>query len=237
MRSLWFSTVVTGLFLSSVADAHVEVASGLAIANTNSKVTFAIAHGCTDTGGHRLDTISVTIDIPAGVTAVRALPSDFGKPSATLDASSNVTSITWTKPAADLQDSDFQWYEFTLHARMPDAAFKGIAFSVTQTCQDKQGNQTVVAWDQPAGATTGSPAPIVKLVPAHRSGWNKLVLSATTTLQMADLPAYFGDAQIVWRGNAAYSPSADVMAMIATTPGVSMLAAPLMPGDELWVRY
>jgi uncharacterized protein YcnI len=237
MRSVLYSFVVTGLLLSSAADAHVEVASGPATANTSAKITFAIAHGCTDTGGHKLDTISVKIDIPTGVTGVRALPSDFGKPSATLDASSNVTSITWTKPAADLQAADFQWYELTLRARMPDTAFKGIAFTVTQTCQDTQGTQTVVVWDQPAGSTTGSPAPIVKLVPAHRSGWNKLVVPATTTLQMADLPAYFGDAQIVWRGNAAYSPSADVMTMIAATSGVSALAAPLMPGDELWVKY
>lgn len=229
--------LVSALLISSTAYAHVEVESGNALSNANNKITFAIAHGCTPTGSTtKIDTISVKIDIPAGVTGVRALPSDFGKPTWTTDAGGNVTSVTWTKDVANLAETDYQWYELTLRAHTPDAPFSKLQFNVTQTCQDTHGGAPlVVPWDQPAGSTTGNPAPVVKLVPTHRTGWNKFAL--TTAIAMADLPTYFGDAQIVWKGNAAYSPSADVAALITGTAGVTALAAALASGDEIWVKY
>jgi uncharacterized protein YcnI len=239
MRTLTCAAVAASiLFSTAIVNAHIEVASGSAIANTSQKITFAVAHGCTDTAGAKLDTISVKIDIPAGVTSVRAMTSDFGKPAATVDGSNNVTSLTWTKPSGDLQTgapSDFQWYEITLRARIPNTPFTKIQFVVTQTCQDGVGAQTVVVWDQPEGSMTGSPSPLLKVVPPHRTGWNKVMM--TTMIADTDLPTYFGDAQIVWRGNAAYSPSADVTALIGMTPGVSVLSGLIMPGDELWVKY
>lgn len=235
MRFISKAALAVSSLVAISAQAHVEVESGNAIANASNKITFAIAHGCTNAAMQKLDTISVRIDIPAGVTGVRALTSDFGKATVATDASNNVTSITWTKPVADLQPADTQWYELTLRAHVPDAAFSKLQFVVTQVCQDTVGNQLTVAWDQPEGSTTGSPSPIVKLVPPHRTGWNKVVMAGM--IMDTDLPAYFGDAQIVWRGNAAYSPSADVAAMITSTPGVTALAGAIMPGDELWVRY
>jgi hypothetical protein len=236
MRSLFLIPACL-LLASTLADAHVEVESGAALANTSSKITFAIAHGCTDTAGAKLDTIAVKVDIPTGVTGVRALPNAGWRPTVTLDSATpaNVTSITWTKPVGDLTVGDFQWYELTLRAKMPNTPFAQLQFNITQTCQDAVGAQTVVAWNMPPGATTGSPAPQVKLVPSHRAGWNKFTLP--TAIAMADLPTYFGDAQIVWKGNAAYSPSADVMTMIAGTPGVTPLASALASGDEIWVKY
>jgi uncharacterized protein YcnI len=235
MRFISMAALAVSSLVAVSADAHVEVTSGNAITNASNKITFAIAHGCTNAANQKLDTISVKIDIPAGVTSVRALTSDFGKATATFDASNNVTSITWTKPVADLQPADFQWYELTLRAHVPDAAFTKLQFVVTQVCQDAVGNQLTVVWDQPEGTTTGNPSPLVKIAPVHRVGWNKIVMAGM--IMDTDLPAYFGDAQIVWRGNAAYSPSADVSALISATPGVTALSGAIMPGDELWVRY
>jgi hypothetical protein len=48
---------------------------------------------------------------------------------------------------------------------------------------------------------------------------------------------YLGDAQIVWRGNAAYSANAATMAQIGQTQGVTALTGDLAAGDELWIRY
>lgn len=234
ITSLALLSLASVASVGSMAEAHVEVMSGPAVANTSQKFTFAVGHGCTDAGGAKLDTIAVKIAIPAGVTSVRALTSDFGKASITTSGT-DVTAITWTKPVADLQMGDFQWYELTFRARLGEVAFTKIPFVITQTCQDATGTQTVVVWDAPEGSTTGSPSPIVKVVPAHRSGWNKLTV--TTAVPAANLPTYFGDAQIVWKGTAAYSPSADVSTLISATPGVSLLATDLAAGDELWVRY
>jgi hypothetical protein len=235
MRFISAAALAASSLVAFAADAHVEVMTGNAVANASNKITFAIAHGCTDTNSQKLDTISVKIDIPAGVTGVRALTSDFGKAAVTADAGNNITSITWTKPVEALQPADFQWYELTLRAHVPDAPFTKLQFVVTQVCQDGLGNQVTVHWDQPAGSMTGSPSPLVKLAPAHRTGWNKFVIAGM--IMDTDLPQYFGDAQIVWRGNAAYSPSADVAALITATPGVTALSGAIMPGDELWVRY
>jgi uncharacterized protein YcnI len=215
---------------AAVASAHVEVASGPAHANKTEKITFAIAHGCTGA-----DTKSVTVTIPTGVTSVRPMYSDLGAPSVTKDPSNNVTSVTWQKPDADVFDSDYAWYEVTIRAHVPDAAFSRLPFTVTQVCRDAAGVETTVVWDQPEGSTTGNPAPAVTIVPARIPGWNKYTLA--TAITAADLPTYFGDAQIVWKGTAAYSPNALVAAMIAMTSGVTALTGDLAASDEIWVKY
>jgi uncharacterized protein YcnI len=215
---------------ATVASAHVEVASGPAHANKSEKITFAIAHGCTGA-----DTKSVTVTSPAGVTSVRALYSDLGAPTVTKDASNNVTSVTWQKTDAEVFDSDYAWYEVTIRAHLPDAAFSKLQFNVTQVCRDANGVETTVLWDQPPGSMTGSPAPIVTIVPPRIPGWNKYTLTAA--IAEADVPTYFGDAQIVWKGTAAYSPNALVAAMIAMTSGVTVLTGDLAANDELWVKY
>ena len=61
MRARWIRTVlVAGAFWSTAAEAHIEVASGQAIANSTNEVTFSVGHGCTGA-----DTYRVSIDIPA----------------------------------------------------------------------------------------------------------------------------------------------------------------------------
>jgi hypothetical protein len=59
----------------------------------------------------------------------------------------------------------------------------------------------------------------------------------TAGVAVGDFGAYFGDAQIVWKGTAAFSPNASVAELIPGTAGATTLAADLAVGDEIWVKY
>lgn len=214
---------------SASAAAHPHITSGPAFANTSGQlVTFGVSHGCT-----MKDTVKIQVDIPENVSSVRPLygPDGFGLPTVT-KSGSNVTTVVWEKGDYDTA-GDNVYYEFVLRLRVADVPFTKIAFNVTQTCRDASGD-TVVAWDDPDD-TAGSEAPKLTVVPAHTSGWNKITLPVA--IADADIPAYFGDAQIVWKGSAAYAPNAAVAALIAMTPGVTALTGGLVAGDELWVKY
>ena len=221
--------------IPAIAEAHVSISSGPAAANKSQFITFAVGHGCEDANAKHLDTVKVRVVLPAGVTSVRALRSDFGKP-ALVKSGEVVTAVEWTKPAADLLDGDDSYYELKIRARVPDMPFTKLKFDVIQTCEDSvTHDQVVVPWDQPEGSTTGDPAPHLTVVPAHTPGWNKITVSRA--LAQDELPTYFGDAQIVWRGTEAYSSSSATAMMIASTQGVTPLADGLAANDEIWVRY
>ncbi|MBX3161121.1 MAG: DUF1775 domain-containing protein [Deltaproteobacteria bacterium] len=230
MKNLSLAAFAATMLISASASAHISVASGPGFANVSQKITFGITHGC-----NGADTLKIKVSIPAGVTGVRALYSDFGKPSVEKDASNNVTAVTWQKADADLQAEDIGFYELTIRARLPNAPFSRLQFNVEQTCRTAAGVVEVTHWDQPPGATTGEPAPLVTVVPARQPGWNKYVLPAN--IAAADVPMYFGDALIAWRGAAAYSSNANTVAQITATPGVTMLGGDLAANDEIWVRY
>lgn len=221
---------VTVLVLSPrAAEAHVSLASGPALASKSQKITFGVGHGC-----EGADTLRIRVDIPAGVTSVRALFSDFGKPTVIKDGTT-VTAVEWTKADADLLAEDDGYYELTIRARVPGEAFTRLQFNVTQVCRSSGGVETTVLWDQPPNSPTGNEAPMLTIVPAHTAGWNKITVGRAVA--EADVPLYFGDAQIVWRGTAAYSSNANTMAQIGATPGVTALSGGLAAGDELWVKY
>lgn len=219
------------LLAAGTAEAHVSISSGPGAANKSQKITFSVGHGCDG-----LDTARVEVVIPAGITSVRALRSDFGKPVLARSADV-VTSVTWEKPGAERLAGDDGYYELTIRARIPDSPFQTIAFTVNQTCIAADGTPVVVSWDQPPGSTEGNPAAALLVVPARQSGWNRYVLGAATTIAEADVPKYLGDAQIVWRGTSAYSANPHTYAQITATAGVTPLTGDLRPGDELWVKY
>jgi uncharacterized protein YcnI len=225
------ATAVLALSIANPADAHVSISSGPAAANKSQKITFGVGHGCDGA-----DTLSIRIEIPAGVTSVRALRSDFGKPTVEKDGAGVVTGVSWQKPDSELQLEDVGYYELTIRARIPDASFTRLSFNVTQVCRDSAGVETTVEWNEPAGSG-GNEAPQLTIVPSRQSGWNRYVLGATTTIPVADLPTYFADALIVWRGTAAYSSNSNTVALIQSTPGVTELAADLVANDEIWVKY
>jgi hypothetical protein len=219
------------LTTAGLAQAHVSISSGPATANKSQKITFSVGHGCED-----VDTFRIRVNIPTGVTSVRALYSDFGKPSVEKDVAGVVTAVVWQKRVADLQTEDIGYYELTIRARIPDAAFSAITFVVDQTCRNAAGDETTVSWNEPPGGS-GNEAPRLTVVPSRIPGWNQYTVAATTTVPAADVPVYFGDALIVWRGNAAYSSNANTAAMIAGTAGVTPLTGDLLPGDVVWVKY
>src|SRR5687768_9697409 len=212
--------------LTAVAGAHPHIDSGPAQANKSGQlVTFGVSHGCTGK-----DTVKITIAIPAGITSVRGLYGPFGAPTVT-KTGTDVTSVTWEKATYEAGDDTYP--QFTLRLKVADVPFTSIPFTVTQTCRDASGD-TVVVWDAPDDAG-GNAAPRLTVVPSRSTGWNKLTLS--TAVAQDDIPMYFADAQIVWKGTAAYSSNAAVAAMIAMTPGVTALSGGLAAGDEIWVKY
>lgn len=220
-----------GALLTTAAHAHVSVTTGPATANKTQDVTFTIGHGC-EAAGTYLDTNSITIDIPAGVTSVRPVNSELGKATVATDDAGNVTSVTWQKVEDDALDSDTHYYALTLHLRTPDTPFTQLAFPAHQTCLTADGTPITVNWTALPGAQ-GEPAPLLVVLPERLPGWNKYTING----HMADITPYFQQAQIVWRGTAAYSFNPNTAAQITTTPGVTALTGGLHPGDEIWVKY
>lgn len=239
MRSIQinaFAGIVVGAvsLIATSAEAHVSVASGPAQANKSQKITFGVGHGC-EVGGNHYDTARVTVDIPAGLTSVRPLRGDFG-PVTLTRSGTNVTSVTWTKPAAEIAPGDDNYYEVVIRARVADVPFTKIYFNVHQVCVDNQGNEVTADWTALPGEE-GNPAAALTVVPARVTGWNKYTLGASTTVASGDFGSYFGDALIVWRGAEAFSSNANTAAQIAATSGVTALASDILPTQEIWVRY
>lgn len=214
---------LAGFLVPAVAGAHASISSGPATANRSQKITFSVGHGC-----EGADTVGIRVPIPAGVTSVRALDSSFGAPIFETDVDGNVTAVSWRKPNAEALPEDRAYYEFVIRVRVPDAPFTRIAFPVEQTCYSEAGGEVQVDW-------AGEDAPQLIVVPARQSGWNSYTLPAAIVED--DMPTYFGDALIVWKGTAAYSPNPNIAALIATTMGVTALTGDLSSGDQLWVRY
>ncbi len=208
--------------VARTADAHVSISSGPAQADKSQKITFSVGHGCE---GH--DTVKIRVLIPAQLTSVRAMRSDFAAP--TLERTGElVTAVVWEKPASERLDGDHGYYDLTLRARVANVPFTTIPFTVEQTCLDDLDAPILVSW-------TGETAANLVVVPQRRAGWNRVVLTAAVL--EASIPTYLGDALIVWRGAAAYSSNANTAAQIAATAGVTALAGDLAVDDELWVKY
>jgi uncharacterized protein YcnI len=228
--TLW-SILCVGLFPRAAA-AHVTVVSGVAFANTTQEISLGVAHGCAG-----VDTSSVRVEIPAGVTSVRAERSDFGAVSMETDATGAVTAVDWQKPDSDLLPSDIAYYKLVMRIKVPNQPFTTLLFPAHQTCKDPSGNTTTEDWvadpgDPAVAAGTANPAPALVIVPARQPGWNTFTVPAT----IPDLSAYFADALIVWKGTSAYSANATTTTLIAETPGVGALSS-LSANDQIWVRY
>lgn len=209
------------------AHAHFAVASGPAVANRTQKVVFGAGHGCDG-----LDTFAVNIAIPAGVTSVRPMNSDFGLTTVEKNAEDVVTSVSWQKPVEAVLDGDVAYYEFTVQMKVPDKPFTFLYFPITQTCRASDGTLTVVEWTALPGQS-GEPAAALTLLPARLPGWNKY----TNNEHIDDPSLFFQDATIVWKGNAAYSFNPAIAALIKGTEGVTELTGGLHPDDEIWVLY
>jgi uncharacterized protein YcnI len=214
-----------GVFLApAMASAHVGVPSGPGFASATQEVAFGIGHGC-----EGADTYTVKIEIPAGVTSVRALNSDFGKVSVEKNAAGDVIAVIWQKADADLHSSDVGYYKLALRLALPNTPFTTLRFPVHQTCKKSDGTLLSTLW---SGTEEPHPAPGVKILPARKPGWNKY----TVPSDISNLSVYFSDAQIVWKGTAAYSPNAATAELAKGTEGVTELTE-LKANDEIWVKY
>lgn len=209
------------------ASAHVSISSGPAMANKSQEIVFGVGHGC-----EGADTSAVTIEMPAEVTSVRPMTSDFGPIAVAADDAGLVTAVTWTKIASTVLPADVAYYELSVRLKTPDQPFTTLFFPTHQTCTDADGNETVVDWVALEETADAEPAPRLIVVPQHFPGWNKF----TTSEDIADLAAYFSDAQIVWQGDRAYSINPTTLELIGQTEGVTALNS-LKGGDEIWVRY
>lgn len=216
---------VVALF-PAVAAAHVSVISGPAFAGKNQEITFGVGHGC-----EGADTVAVRIEIPAEVATVRPLPSAFGALSVERDATDRVVAVSWQKADADVLDGDEAYYALTMRIAVPNAPFTRVYFPARQTCRTADGTTLSTDWIALPGGE-GEAAPELVVVPARQPGWNKL----TVPVAVDALEAFFADALIVWKGEAAWSSNPQTTAQIANTPGVSALSK-LAAGDEIWVRY
>ncbi|KFA91307.1 YcnI family protein [Archangium violaceum] len=225
---------VATVLLCHTAQAHISVTSGPAFAAKSQELTFKVGHGC-----NGADTYRVEIRIPDGVGGVRPLDSTFGKAVVSKDGTGKITSVTWTKAAADVLPSDTQLYKFTLNAALPDTPFTPLFFPTIQTCRAADGTESTTEW---VGTSTehnhlrpedssAYPAPYVFLLPARTPGWNKY----TVEQHVHDL-SVFADAQIVWAGSAAYSANPSTLQLIEKEPNTQVLSA-IHPGTEIWVKY
>lgn len=235
-KLLFGGLVAASVLSSTIALAHVSLPSGPAQADkSGTKITFGLSHGC-EVGGVHYDTFKVRVEIPAGMTAVRPMFSDFGKPAVTRSGV-DVTSIEWTKDANDVLGGDDGYYEVTIRAKIPNTPYARLPIVVHQICL-VGGVEMTMSWDVlPPG--TGNTAPVLTIQPArlNATGWNKFTIPAGVTVPNANLGTYFGDALIVWKGTEAFSVNANTVALIETTTGVTKLTGDLAAGDVIWVRY
>ena len=224
--------LVAGGFWATSAEAHVDIGSGPAIANSTNEVTFSVGHGCAGA-----DTYKIVVDIPAGVTSVRPMRSDFGTPTVQKDGAGTITSITWQKPLTEALDSDLAFYKLIIRLKTPNLPFTTVYFPAHQTCRAADGTMSTVDWvglptTQATDGGTIEPAAGLNLLPARLPGWNKYTVASA----IANLSVFFKDAQIVWKGTAAYSANPNTAAVITNTSGVTALTA-ITSGDEVWVKY
>lgn len=169
-----FRFIIPGLLLPWLAHAHISLkgsSGGPALGGVTDVFVFGVGHGC-EADGVALDTTSVTIEIPAGVSSVRPDLSGFDEVSIGKDDTGAVVSVTWSKDKA-LPD-DIAYYGLRLRMKPPEAPFTKLKFPAHQTCKSADGETEVITdWVGDEGETDVEPAPVVNVLPVRAAGWNK----------------------------------------------------------------
>src|SRR5690349_23845070 len=98
------------LLSTDLAHSHIGASSATPYANATAETTFAVGHGC-----EGVDTQSVKISIPAGVTSLRVVESwPFTSVTTEKDAAGTVTSVTFSKPQNTVREADDAFYKLSL---------------------------------------------------------------------------------------------------------------------------
>lgn len=221
------------LVLPWLAQAHISLkgsSGGPAFVGVTDVFVFGVGHGC-EADGVALDTTSVTVEIPAGVSSVRPELSGFDSVKVETDDTGAVVRVTWIKEKA--LEADVASYGLRLRFKPPEAPFTRLKFPAYQTCKSAEGETEVTTeWVGAEGESDVEPAPGVTILPTRTPGWNKY----TVTDEIADLAGFFSDAQIVWQGASAYSVSPATTELIEGTAGVTGLTK-IKAKKEFWVKY
>ncbi len=224
-------TLSAAAMIAANTHAHVSVAAKL-YSNSYSVVELAIPHGC-----EGFDTVKVEVSLPSTLTGVRPLEAVFGPSTLETTEDGTVTKITWVAQKAEVYPSDSHAYTVAFRAKTPDDDFAILHFPTVQTCKDTDGNAYTSAW---VGMSAGHdhnaesdelPAPSAVLYPKVAPGWHQF----TATDHMHDM-SLFSDAEIVWKGSAAYSANPHTMQMIVDDVEVSVLSE-IHPTETFWVKY
>lgn len=231
MKKTSFALLGAALLASASAAAHVSISSGPAVARSSNEVTFTVGHGCERAGGGTGDTTKVVIDIPAGVTNVRLVPPPPPF-SGVITSTAGATTVTFSKGAVDALPEDTNFYKFAIRVTAPDAPFTTIYFPSHQLCEGANGGEPGEWTVSPSSDAGSGNAPSLVVMPSRQPGWNRYTVPVAVT----DVATIFKDAQIVWKGTAAYSPNAVTAAQLEAEPGVTRLAA-LAANDEIWAKY
>jgi len=222
--------VAATVLVPLLAEAHVSIKSQPSTALATDVVVFGVGHGCED-GETKLDTTSVTIEIPEGVTSVRPELSGFDTVGLETNSAGAVVAVTWSKETA-LPD-DIAYYELRLRMKAPDAPFTRLKFPTYQQCSSPDGSVGVTTeWVGDEGDTDVEPAPMLTILPAHLPGWNKY----TVEKKIDELELFFSGAQIVWQGESAYSSNPTTTELIAGTDGASTLER-IKADQVFWVKF
>lgn len=230
VASLWVGAAFA--VSAGPAFAHIAVSSGPATAGATQVISLGIGHGCEGS-----DTLRVRVEVPPAVVSVRPLNSEFGPAVLELSDAGLVAAVIWEKPEADLLSADTHYSELKLRIRVPDAPFTKLLFPTYQSCRTEDGTElesewTAIAEGEHESESGPGPAPALTILPKQHPGWNKF----TVPSEIDDLEAFFAEAVIVWKDDAAYSANPTTAELIANTPDVSELTG-LDAGDEIWVRY
>jgi uncharacterized protein YcnI len=224
------------LLSTNPASAHVGFSSATAPANTTIEASFDVGHGC-----EGLDTYSVKINIPAGVTGLRVVEhQSFATVTVEKDATDTIKSVTFTKAQSAVRASDDTFYKLMLRFKLPNAPFTRILFPTLQVCKSADGTKVSQRDWAAAEETTladggmADPAPALILVPARVPGWNKF--TAAADIAKFKVETLYKDALIVWAGESAYSSNPTTLAQIKAEDGVDVLET-IQPGTEFWVKY
>ena len=160
--------LISGLFFTQIAVAHITLDQPSGTAGTYQKLTFKVGHGCDGNA-----TNLIKISIPENVAGAKPMPKAGWQLSTKIEnltapttshgktISSDVREITWA--GGLLPDAYYD--EFSIHVKLPDAPGK-LYFKVTQQCEKGSMEWGQVPQEGQSKNDLKFPAPGMDIVPA-----------------------------------------------------------------------